>query len=602
MDMPMTVTVPFAFVFLQMAAASHTRYWVALTCLAVGALHLAFGMAVTKSARAREAGASSELFLVYCMIFSNLAIPFTFQQASASAIWAAEAAFLIAFAVRKNVGYALVSGLLLHAAAFVIYNYGPYLHLPAHIYGIAVRPAGLMNWRDETSPFLLTGLIFAVSALLSSRFMSEAPDRLTPPARILDGEFTMPSLRSVSHFFAAYGTVWWTLSVWHAAFVAFKESGVTAFSILCLGGTAGYALSSYRGWRANGVFGVGSPPATSNWDAAGILAFPPLAAILFVSLLWPISASVSLRYAIDGLGNMFLNDPWRSYVTNWPAFIVMFALGALSYRSASPTRLRAVTWGILLFTFVSYTAVAWQFWVNAAFPQIFGNVSDLAAFLPLFAATGLLTLKRFDRAVAMGGYLKGSRAALCLMMLFRFPAFVESFSVILTPYFSFYVPLLNALELRQFLYLTAAAMLLGTTPNERVRRIGLHYALPFVTFLLLNNVAARSALYYFGERVSFGYMSRAPYFQGMIAILWGVASLGCIFGGKRYGSRLLWFMGAGLLALDILKLLAIDLRNSATVIRIFAFLLLGGFFLLIGWAAPLPPANARTGNRDEGEV
>ena len=75
--------------------------------------------------------------------------------------------------------------------------------------------------------------------------------------------------------------------------------------------------------------------------------------------------------------------------------------------------------------------------------------------------------------------------------------------------------------------------------------------------------------------------------------------MACIFGGKRYRVRPLWFIGAGLLAVDILKLLAIDLRNSATIIRICAFLLLGGFFLLIGWVAPLPPPNTRPGERDE---
>ena len=596
MDMPMAATVPFALVFLQMAAASHTRYGVALTCLAVGALHLAFGGGVMRNARARGLGCSAELFLIYCMIFSNLAIPFTFGQASASAIWAAEAAFLVAFAVRKKGSSALACGLLLHAAAFVIYNYGPYLHLPSHIYDITIRPIGLLDWRVETSPFLLTGLIFAVSALVSSRFMSEAAADLTPAVRIRGREFSMPRPDRMAYFFAAYGTVWWTFSVWHAAFVAFKGSGMTAFSILCLGGAAGYVLSSYPAWRAGGVFGVGLSSPVSGWSAARILAFPPLAVVFLVSLLWPISAV--LRYTINDLGSMFLNDPWRNYAINWPVFTVMFALGTLSYRSASPTRLRVVTWGISLFAFVSYTGVAWQFWADAVFPLIW-SIGDLAAFLPLCAATVLLTLKRFDRAVAMRGYLKSSRTALCLMMLFRFPAFVDHFSVVLIP--RFYVPLLNALEMGQLLYLGTAAMLLDATPNERVRRMGLRYVLPFAAFVLLNNVAARSALYYFGERVSWGYMSRAPYFQGIIAILWGVASLACVFGGKRYGRRPLWFMGAGLLALDILKLLMIDLRNSATVIRIFAFLLLGGFFLLIGWAAPLPPANARSDERDEGE-
>jgi uncharacterized membrane protein len=238
--------------------------------------------------------------------------------------------------------------------------------------------------------------------------------------------------------------------------------------------------------------------------------------------------------------------------------------------------------------------------VNTAFPQ-WRSAGDLAGFLPLYAAAALLTLKRFDRAVAMGGYLKSSRAALCLMMLLTFPAFIDSFSLTSgTP--NFYIPLLNALELRQFLYLAAAAMLLDKVSNERARRIGFHYALPSGAFMWLNNVAARSALVFFGERVSWGHMSDAPYFQGIIAILWGMTSLACIFGGKRRRLKPLWFAGAGLFALDILKLLIIDLRNSATVIRIFAFLILGGLFLIVGWAAPLPPSDAGRGERGEDEA
>jgi uncharacterized membrane protein len=596
-DTAMIVTLPFVFLFLQMAAASHTRYGIAVTCLALGAWYLALGKIETENERAREIGCPSWIFLVYCIIFSNLAIPFVFRQASASAIWAAEGAFLMAFAVKRKKNDALVYGLLLHAAALVIYNYGPYLHLPAHLYDVALRPAGLLEWRDRTSPFLLTGLIFAASALISSYFMSCAADSPPPVVQIRGGEIEMPRYESFARFFAAYGTVWWTLSVWHAAFVAFAGSGVTAFSILCLGGAAGYALSSFHDWRRYGVLSVSLSPPTSGWSAARILAFPPLAVVIWVSLLWP--ASAVLRYTINNLGNMFLNDPWGNYAVNWPAFTVMFALGALSYRTYAPTRFRVVTWGFLLFTFVSYTAVAWQSWTDAVFPHVWRSAGYLTEFLPLCAATALLTLKRFDRVVAMGDYLKSSRAALCLMMLLRFPEFIEFFSVIPIP--AFYIPLLNTLELRQLLYLGTAAMLLDTMPNERVRRTGLRYVLPFAAFLLLNNVAARSALYYFGERVSWGYMSRAPYFQGIIAILWGGASLACIFGGKRSGQRALWFAGAGLLALDILKLLIIDLRNSATVIRIFAFLILGGLFLIVGWAAPLPPADTGRGKRAEGE-
>jgi uncharacterized membrane protein len=404
----------------------------------------------------------------------------------------------------------------------------------------------------------------------------------------------MPSPDRIAYFFAAYGSVWWTFSVWHATFVMFKGSGVTAFSILCRGGAAGYALFSYPGWRANGVLGIGAPPPTPSWNAARVLAIPPLAVAFAGTVLMSVS---------HGIDNAVLSDLWSHFTLNWPAFTAMFALGTLSHRSSIPTRLRLVTWGISLFAFISYTAIVWQIWANKLLPQtqsVMRGPGYLAGFLPLFAATALLTMKRFDRTVAMRAYLKSSCAVLCLMMLIRFPTFIDSFRVAMIP--PFYIPLLNTLELRQFLYAAAAAMLINVLPNERIQKIGLHYVMTFVTFLLLNNVAARSALYYFDEHVSWGYMSRAPYFQGIIAIIWGLASLAYIFCGKRYGSRPLWFIGAGLLALDILKLLMIDLRNSATIIRIFVFLLLGGFFLLVGWAAPLPPAAVSRDKREEEEA
>jgi uncharacterized membrane protein len=588
----MIATVPFAFISLQMAAASHTEYGVALTCLAVGAFHLALGNIARKSERAGRLGCPYQFFLVYCIIFSNLAIPFTFRQASASAIWAAEGAFLTAFAVKKKRDDALACGLLLHAAAFVIYNYGPYLHLPARLYDTILRPAGLLDWRSETSPFLLTGLIFAASALVSSRFLSGAPADLTPGARIRGHEFKLPHL-GLAYFFAVYGTMWWTLSVWHAAFVAFDGSGVTAFSILCLGGAAGYALSSAPWRKAGGA----------SWDAAGVLAFPPLAAAFVGVLSAPAGPSIlefsragsSILNVLPGLSR----DLWSGFGLNWPAFAVMFALGVLSRRSAAPTRFRSVTWGLALFSFVSYTAVVWQFWANDVSPPAWngpGGAGYFAAFLPLYAAAALLTRRRSDGSAVPGAYLDSTCAALFFMLLLRLPAFIDAFKVApnVPP---FYIPLLNTLELRQLLYLGTAAMLLRALPSERARRTGLHCVLAFAVFILLNNVAARSALRYFDERVSWGYMSRAPYFQGIITILWGTASLACIFGGKKYRVRPLWFMGAGLLALDILKLLAIDLRNSATIIRICAFLLLGGFFLLIGWAAPLPPPDTRPDER-----
>ncbi|MDR2441980.1 MAG: DUF2339 domain-containing protein [Deltaproteobacteria bacterium] len=78
-----------------------------------------------------------------------------------------------------------------------------------------------------------------------------------------------------------------------------------------------------------------------------------------------------------------------------------------------------------------------------------------------------------------------------------------------------------------------------------------------------------------------------------MALVWGITAYILIFIGQRSKNRPHWLMGAGLLALDVVKLCTVDLRNSPTFIRISAFLLLGALLMLIGWLAPLPPKNIR---------
>ncbi|MCW5213424.1 DUF2339 domain-containing protein, partial [Desulfobulbus sp. TB] len=57
--------------------------------------------------------------------------------------------------------------------------------------------------------------------------------------------------------------------------------------------------------------------------------------------------------------------------------------------------------------------------------------------------------------------------------------------------------------------------------------------------------------------------------------------------------RTLWLIGAGLVALTVLKLFLIDLANSGTVERIVSFVVVGILLMLIGYFAPLPPADSQ---------
>jgi hypothetical protein len=108
----MAIGVPFSFFFLQMRAAGHFEYGMALSCLGLGMWHLAFG-AWLRPGHEPQSGEPlgdqpqetpgalnalknhrlSRLYMLLCLLFSNLVVPYTFGSALSSAIWAAEGAF-----------------------------------------------------------------------------------------------------------------------------------------------------------------------------------------------------------------------------------------------------------------------------------------------------------------------------------------------------------------------------------------------------------------------------------------------------------------------------------------------------------------------------
>ena len=62
---------------------------------------------------------------------------------------------------------------------------------------------------------------------------------------------------------------------------------------------------------------------------------------------------------------------------------------------------------------------------------------------------------------------------------------------------------------------------------------------------------------------------------------------------NRSRLRWLWFSGAGLLGLEVIKLFLVDLSGTGTVARIVSFLAVGALMLVIGFFSPLPPAEKK---------
>jgi uncharacterized membrane protein len=167
-----------------------------------------------------------------------------------------------------------------------------------------------------------------------------------------------------------------------------------------------------------------------------------------------------------------------------------------------------------------------------------------------------------------------------------------------------YLPLLNPVEIGQLAMLVilahhlmivaAAGEEAGAGADSDIAK-GLVWALAAAAFLFLNVVVARCVHHFGGVSYSLRLLDDGR-FQAALSILWAALSLGAMAWGARHRRRSVWFAGAGLLGCGVAKLFFIDLAGSGGISRIVSFLAVGGLMLLIGFFAPLPPAESSEEN------
>ena len=159
-----------------------------------------------------------------------------------------------------------------------------------------------------------------------------------------------------------------------------------------------------------------------------------------------------------------------------------------------------------------------------------------------------------------------------------------------------YLPLLNPLDLVQvFVFLVIISWVLWMRSESVAPAADLSPAILWGTpaagaFLWLTAVVARTVHHLANVRYDVDAMFRSDLFHASVAVLWGFLALGCMVASNRLKQRIVWFIGAGLLAVVVVKLFVVDLSGSGTVYRIVSFLAVGALMLVIGFFTPLPPA------------
>ena len=167
-----------------------------------------------------------------------------------------------------------------------------------------------------------------------------------------------------------------------------------------------------------------------------------------------------------------------------------------------------------------------------------------------------------------------------------------------------YVPLLNPLELALGIGLAILVLwrrtvlakgIVGSAWLQSRMALG---ALALLAFVMASTVWLRIAHHYLNVPWTRGGLTENFIVQTGLAILWTVLALALMVLAHKRLQRSLWLVGAGLLALVVVKLLLVDLANAGGGERVVTFMAVGVLMLITGYFAPLPPALAK---KDEGQ-
>ncbi|MBP9788372.1 MAG: DUF2339 domain-containing protein, partial [Acinetobacter sp.] len=111
-----------------------------------------------------------------------------------------------------------------------------------------------------------------------------------------------------------------------------------------------------------------------------------------------------------------------------------------------------------------------------------------------------------------------------------------------------------------------------------------------IGLLVLSSVVVRAMHHYLGTPLwSIEIWSNGDV-QLSLTLLWVILAFVLMTFSSRRHIRQIWFVGAALLGIVVVKLLLLDLSQSGTLTRVISFIGSGAIMLVIAYLAPLPPA------------
>ncbi|MFZ6766163.1 DUF2339 domain-containing protein [Undibacterium sp. Di26W] len=168
-----------------------------------------------------------------------------------------------------------------------------------------------------------------------------------------------------------------------------------------------------------------------------------------------------------------------------------------------------------------------------------------------------------------------------------------------------YLPLLNPLELGQWLVLLALLHWWRALPSAAVKTDGLQVSkvLAAATALaLLTGMVLRSCHHFAGVPWDADALFASRLSQAAVSITWAVCGVAVMLFGNRRMSRGIWIAGATLLGVVVVKLFLIELADRGGLYRIVSFIGVGILLLVVGYFAPVPVKPKAVGPEPEDDT
>jgi uncharacterized membrane protein len=542
---------------LQAVLVRPYEYALAMSALALSGLYIGLAAALWRR-QITGMRLLTEAFLALGVVFGSLAIPLALDGNWTAAAWALEGAAIVWIGVRQERALARGFGLLLQfGAAFAFLSHGSGLGLLPRVHGL-VAPAA-----EVSSPVLnatyLGAAIIALAGLTSAYVLSRARDRL----RDYETPFEVVAL--------AWGVAWWLVAGVNeiGRFYHGQEEIVLVLLFVAVSTIVATVVAQALQWNGLamapiGLFGV-------MLLAAMSFIFKHSASHPFEG--WGTAAWITAFVAHYLALNRF-ERRWPETVTQFwhiGGFLLVVLLATLE-----------CSWAIERYGRIAPT---WRFATWALIPAVAASV------LLRWGGRAPWPSVRFHREIGSFG-LVPIMAALVTWSLRALGERGESYPL---PY----LPIANPIDIVQLLVLALLLRWLffcraQSFPNFNDNGVRLlSYGIGALTLLWLSAAVGRAVHFWAGVPYTVHGLFHSVIYQAALTMTWSTIALLAMVFATRRAMRVMWFVGAALLGIVVIKLFLVDLTGIGTVARIISFVGVGILMLVIGYFSPLPPRQTR---------